>query len=143
MNEYAKKIVVRAGTLIGALSVCILVWVWGSVRPDGIYYDRYISGPTYWLFKDGKVRLTTPGEDGEISGRLIDTGGVYFKASGDWIMRGPANVSEPDVILKPSPFGLRMVCKDKGHPEWNRFYPRRGLAWLDSLRLLPKKPTDE
>jgi hypothetical protein len=135
--KVSRKKVVRVGVASALLLMCAGGWLWlrCSRSPDGLFYDKYLSPTTYWSFSNGKVKLTTPGSDREIGDRTIDTGGIYTNSARGWLMR--SKEAGPEVIVKPSLFGIRMVCKEVPGPEWNRFLPRRGFAWLESVGALP------
>jgi hypothetical protein len=113
--------------LLGITSVvsALAFWLCCAAPVEGLYYNKYISGATYWQFKDGKVTLKTPEQH-------IDTGLTYARVGNQWIIRARAELHQPEVVLKPGPFGIRMICTEKDSQQWNRFYPRRGFSWLDS-----------
>ena len=124
--------------LIGLVAALTLAaWFRRPMTPDGLYYAKNFSPTTYLQFKDGKLRFTTTDEEREISDRFIETRGTYALEGNEWILRGPPGEHDPEVILKPSLFGLKMICRKEEYPQWNRFLPRRGFAWLESLGVLP------
>jgi hypothetical protein len=90
-------------------------------KPDGRYYDACIgsSNPTYWVFKDGKACLRE-------KGAADIPAGSYFRSNGSWVLRG--DPSAGDVVLRPTPFGIRMVSAPS--TQMNKYLPRQGFAWL-------------
>ncbi len=116
----------------------------GSATPDGVYCEEYYSPKQYFCFNGGRVVMKPV--DPQAGTKTFDTQATYSRSNGIWVMRGAVptepNGQEVEVVLKPMPFGLRMVCESKNHPEWNRFCPRRGFVWAQSLGLLPPSRTN-
>ena len=91
--------------------------------PEGVYYDPFIgsSEPTYWVLREGQVWLKEKGASNI-------TAGVFLRSNGVWVLRGEPNT--PDVILRPTPFGLRMISKPGSG--MSKYLPKRGYSWLRS-----------
>ena len=109
-------------TLLVAPGLGALYWCYHfPIDPEGLYYDPFVGSiePPYWVFRNGRVWMQEKG--------ARDVGsGVYVKSNGAWILLGNSN--EPDIVLKPSPFGIRMISKDSSG--WSIYLPRRGYSWL-------------
>jgi hypothetical protein len=123
MSSSHRRIRVTLAVVLLAL-LCISLVSWGCGLPpslEGVYYDGFIgsSEPFYWVFRDGRVWLSDKGASNIAAG-------VFVRSNGVWILRGDTL----DVILKPTPFGLRMISKpDSG---MCKYLPRRGFSWLKS-----------
>jgi len=98
-----------------------------SLSPAGLYRFEGMSRITYLLLQDGKVLLTEPDDKRDISDRVTDTGGTYFKTADGWVSKDPQ--SRDFIVLKSTLFGLRMSCTNISNPAYNTFYPRRGFGW--------------
>lgn len=128
----------RPGKVLAFSLVCLglaimLISCGHPAKPDGKYYDAYIgsSNPTYWVFKDGKACLREKG--------IADIpAGTYFRSNGVWILRGDPSVG--DVVLRPTPFGIRMVSAPSA--QMNKYLPRTGFAWLTPGKIYVNPPPE-
>lgn len=112
------------------LAGCSVAWFLGhnSFTPSGTYYDKYVGseGPSYWVFRGGKVELHAPGTDKDPGGICVEDMGTYLHTNEGWIMRG--GPTDPEIVLKPGLFGIRTICPSRSY--LNRYLPRRGFAWI-------------
>jgi hypothetical protein len=77
--------------VLALLVLSAAVHFYYASSPRGVYLDPYFDPQTFWVFKDGKVYLTT--EKG------LKYTGPYSKLQGRWVVHNG--------YVKPSLFGLR------------------------------------
>lgn len=88
------------------------VHLYYASAPRGTFLDPYFDPETFWVFKDGKVYMTT--ETG------LKCLGRCAKIEGRWVVG--------EGCLKPSLFGVRWF--DPQFQGGSHFLPRRCFAWF-------------
>ena len=115
---------------IALLSLLGLSFYRCSRFPAGIYFSSGISPVTYICLKGGKIFLSNPDEEREISERFTLIGS-YTNSLRAWISLDPK--TGETIVLRSSLFGLTMSCTNCPNPSYNAFYPRRGFVWAANL----------